>query len=313
MPSVPTVDRIAVIIYLPHVCILLHTVRGLVCLYRSCPEGFHCPATWAIVAYFFLVIQGALFTMAEWKNLPSMWHAPKGWRKGFLVSGGLALLIAFAGIRPDRLIIVAVSLGILACIFIGFSGYLQREHRNIAAFLLVMLLGSSVVGLAAWHVWPILEPDLRIMPTHVWFENSGTEVKADVLARNQGEGTAHGQIFFNSAICISDRLQPWGEDKIFNRLDFCDGGTTVAIDRNGQWVKAEEHTLTPGALMVGIPNWKQEWPLIFRQQRLIYVVARIAFDDNHGRMEVESCFYYIWPDLQSPNHCFGHNGPKRLP
>lgn len=121
------------------------------------------PTRWAIVVYFYLAVGGSLYIMAEWRHLPSLWHVPKGWKRGFIVSGALALLIAFAGIRPDRVIIVAVSLGILACMAIGFSDYLQQTHRNIPGFFLVMLLGASMVGLAAWHVWP--QPSAPSPPT----------------------------------------------------------------------------------------------------------------------------------------------------
>lgn len=75
------------------------------------------------------------------------------------MSGIASLLLALAGIRPDKLIIGLVALAILVCIGIGFSDFLfPREVRNVPAFLLVFSFGALLVGLAVWYVWPKIPP-----------------------------------------------------------------------------------------------------------------------------------------------------------
>ena len=76
---------------------------------------------------------------------------------------------------------------------------------------------------------------------------------------------------------------------------------------------SEKHTIfpkSPPLLLQGInpPDFEKEKYRFITRQKVFYVFARTAFDDQFGRMEVESCsFYYFNSPVK--HLCHGHNRP----
>jgi hypothetical protein len=120
-----------------------------------------CPSTqspefiWSAIAYFALVAWGVLFSLAERIGTRSMWHIPKAKLKRWALASMVpAIILAFSN-RPDKIWIVVLVAAFLFCLAYGLSDYLQKPTRNVAAFLLCFSLGSAVIGLGAWHAWPV--------------------------------------------------------------------------------------------------------------------------------------------------------------
>jgi hypothetical protein len=119
----------------------------------SCPEGFSCPDTWAIVVYFVLVAWGAMYGLANRIDTPNMWRIPESNpKRGALVSM-LATILVFVS-HPDEPWIVVLVIVLLCCLLYGLSDYLKRKFRNIPAFILFFSMGTTAIGFAAWHAWP---------------------------------------------------------------------------------------------------------------------------------------------------------------
>jgi len=244
-----------------------------------------------------------------WRGLWSWWAV--GIASAFFLAAGVTAMYSNDYIAARVLFFIGIVLLCAKCLTAAET---RKSERPLIVSIVIVLLGITLVASSLLWIRHVSnknhEPTLEVMPTHAWFENSDTEVKADVVAKNVGHGIAHGQIIFLSTICISKPLSSWEVDKLWS--SWCDGSVSSAFNMNGHWIEGEEHTVTPTRRMASIPNWRQDWGLIFRQQRYIYVFATLAFDDNEGRMLVESCSNYVWPDLQSHHDCFGHNGPARL-
>jgi hypothetical protein len=111
------------------------------------------PEIWAIVCYFILIVWGIMFSLAEQAQTPTMWLIPKSSFK----KGALGLVIPFCLVffnRPTKPEIEWL-VGIVAVLFAyGFSDFLIKERRNIAAFILCCCVSYCLLGLIAWHFWP---------------------------------------------------------------------------------------------------------------------------------------------------------------
>lgn len=144
--------------------------------------SFNSPDALAVVAYFVLVFWGAMFSLAERKGKPSMWHIPKSKLKRWALASMVpAIILAFSN-RPDKIWIVVLVLAFLACLGYGLSDYLLKPTRNIAAFLLCFSLGSLVIGLGALHAWPM--PEVPTIPKLEGFiDESVTAYTPELKAR----------------------------------------------------------------------------------------------------------------------------------
>jgi hypothetical protein len=114
------------------------------------------PDTWAAVAYFLLVAWGIMFSLAGREGDPSMWRLPKSKpKRGAL--GVVVSSIVLGGPFVNHLAkaeICGYVLVLIALLLYGFSDYLGRDQRNIAAFCLTVSIGSICILLIAWHFWP---------------------------------------------------------------------------------------------------------------------------------------------------------------
>lgn len=136
---------------------------------------------WSVVAYFVIVAWGVMFTLAERIDTPSMWRLPKSnYKRWALASMVPPIFIAFSN-HLDKVWIVVLVAIFLICFTYGLSDYLKKSTRNVAAFLLCFSLGSMVIGLAAWHAWPVIEePSVDIayssgiLPLHIATQSCDT-------------------------------------------------------------------------------------------------------------------------------------------
>jgi hypothetical protein len=110
------------------------------------------PETWAVVAYFVLVAMGALFSLAEWRGLPSMWHFPKSnYKRGALGVGLSAVGLMFNHLSKGEMYLAGGFC--FVCLVYGFSDYLIKEQRNVAAFCFWVLVLSTPVTCLMWYFW----------------------------------------------------------------------------------------------------------------------------------------------------------------